>query len=87
MDATGLVIGGVNPTSFLIDETRQFVGIGGFQLGKPAPIQHQHRQLIVPCGECLQHILTRGRPRSLGVFANFQTHLSCMSPICFGWQC
>ena len=69
-------VGGVDALGARIDEARQRVGVGRFQLGELAPVEDARRQLVALLGEILEHA-RRGRPGAgRGLLAARQAHLA-----------
>ena len=69
-------VAGVHAVGLRIDEARQRVGVGRFQLGDLAPVQDLLRQGVAFLGQVLEHARA-GRPRAgLGLGAAGQPHLA-----------
>ena len=62
----GLGVIGVYTASLRVHQLRQFVGVGGFELGQAAPLQQGGRQGVVK-REFFQHFLV-GADRAFGSF-------------------
>ena len=54
------MIRSMNPPGRGFDLFRKFVGIGRFQLRRPAIVEDEPRQRVV-CGQFLEYVLGRGR--------------------------
>ena len=69
-----LVIGGVNPASAMVNQFRQGVGVGGFQLAQAAVLKDQSGQGML-VGQFLQHRFRRGGRAFRGFLYHRQPHL------------